>query len=165
MDVDAVLFSEPIGGNSGPLISPKMYEEYVLKSYQPIIEITRKHGIETIILRTYSNIRVLIPGILKSGINCLWACETNSRDMDYADLRKNFGRELRLIGGIDLDSLRYDKHVIRREMENKVLPLIGSGGYIPIADGRVRKNIPYENYAYYRRLLEKIIEHKSREQF
>lgn len=163
MDVDAVLFSEPIGGNSGPLISPKMYEEFVLKSYRPIIEITKKHGIETIILRTYANIRVLIPCILKNGFNCLWACETNSSDMDYTELRNKFGSNLRLIGGIDLDTLRDDKHVIRREMESKVLPLITSGGYIPIADGRVRKNIPFENYAYYRRLLQQMIENKRRD--
>lgn len=157
IDIDAVIFSEPISGNEGPLISPTMYEEFVLKSYKPIIDIVNKHGIDTIILRTYANIRVLIPYILNNGFNCLWACETNSIAMDYRDLRKEFGRDLRLIGGLDLDALRYDKATIRREIEEKVPPLIASGGYIPIADGRVRKDIPYENYVYYRHLLKQII--------
>ena len=158
IDIDAVIFSEPIGGNQGPLISPAMYEEYVLKSYKPILDAVKKYGIDTIILRTYANIRILIPSILKYGFNCLWACETNSSDMDYRILRKEFGRDLRLIGGIDLDALRYDKEIIRKEIEEKVPPLITGGGFIPIADGRVREDIPFENYIYYRRLLKQIID-------
>lgn len=157
IDIDAVIFSEPIGGNEGPLISPTMYEEFVLKSYKPIIDVVNKYGIDTIILRTYANIRILIPFILCNGFNCLWACETNSRAMDYRELRKEFGRNLRLIGGLDLDALRYDKAKIRKEIEEKVPSLIASGGFIPIADGRVRKDISFENYIYYRRLLKQII--------
>ncbi|MBU0510494.1 MAG: hypothetical protein KKD28_02180 [Chloroflexi bacterium] len=30
------------------------------------------------------------------------------------------------------------------------------GGYVPLADGRARADIPYENYAYYRQLLAEI---------
>lgn len=157
IDIDAVIFSEPIGGNEGPLISPVMYEEFVLKSYKPIIDVVNKNGIDTIILRTYANIRILIPSILSNGFNCLWACETNSNAMDYRVLRKEFGRDLRLIGGIDLDALRSDKATIRKEIEEKVPPLIASGGFIPIVDGRVRKDIPFENYFYYRHLLKQII--------
>ena len=161
IDVDAVIFSEPIGGNEGPLISPTMYEEFVLKSYKPILDVVNKYGIDTIILRTYANIRILIPSILNNGFNCLWACETNSIAMDYRGLRKEFGRDLRLIGGLDLDALRYDKATIRKEIEEKVPPLIASGGFIPIADGRVRKDIPFENYVYYRRLLKQIISNEN----
>ncbi len=93
----------------------------------------------------------MIPSILKWGFNCLWACEVNLEAMDYRDLRQEFGRELRLIGGIDLDALRHDKAAIRREVEEKVPPLVTSGGYIPLGDGRVRPDVPLENYVYYHR--------------
>ncbi|NIR15434.1 MAG: hypothetical protein GWN86_16500, partial [Desulfobacterales bacterium] len=66
------------------------------------------------------------------------------------------GRDLRLIGGIDLDSLRRDKEAVRREVEEKVPPLVADGGYVPLADGRVRADVPYENYVYYRELLQKV---------
>jgi len=61
-----------------------------------------------------------------------------------------------LIGGIDLDVLRAGKEAIQREVEEKVPPLLAQGGYIPLADGRVRADIPFENYIYYRGLLEKV---------
>ena len=154
--VDAVLFSEPIGGNYGPLISPQTYEDTVLSSYEPVLDVLQKHKVETIVLVTYANARALIPSMLKWGFNCLWACEVNIEAMDYRNLRREFGRDLRLIGGIDLDALRRDKEAIRREVEEKVPPLVADGGYVPLADGRVRSDVPYENYVYYRTLLQKI---------
>lgn len=155
--VDAALFSEPIGGNDRPLISPAMYERFVLSSYEPVLDVLKRRGVETIVLRTYANARILIPSLLKWGFNCLWACEVNIDAMDYGKLRAEYGRDLRLIGGIDLDSLREGKDAIRREVEEKVAPLVADGGYVPLADGRVREDIPYENYLYYRRLLEDVV--------
>jgi len=156
VEVDAVLFSEPIGGNDNPLISPQMYEDLVLRCYEPVIEVIKRYGVKPIVLVTYANFRVLIPSILRWGFNCLWACEVNIDAMDYRDLRREFGSELRLIGGIDLDALRRDREAIRREVEEKVPQLITDGGYVPLADGRIRVDVPFENYVYYRQLLQNI---------
>ena len=155
--VDAAVFSEPIGGNDRPLLSPRLYEEMVLPCYKPLLEVLQRHQVETIIFRTYANAKVLIPTIMKWGFNCLWACEVNHDEMDYRDLKRRFGPELRLIGGIDLDALRKDREAIRKEVEEKLPPLLEQGGYIPVADGRVREDVPFENYRFYRKLLEKMI--------
>jgi uroporphyrinogen decarboxylase len=156
VDIDAAVFVEPIGGNDRPLISPKMYEEFVLTHYEPILEVIRRRSVQTIILLTFANPRPLIPSVIKWGFNCLWSSESNMETMDYRDLRREFGRNLRLIGGIDLDALRRGKDAIKREVEEKVPPLLEQGGYIPLADGRVREDVPFEHYRYYRRLLEKV---------
>jgi uroporphyrinogen decarboxylase len=155
-EVDAAVFSEPAGGNEGPLISPRVYENVVLKSYQPVFDVLRKYHVETIIFRTYANARIYLPMILNWGFNCLWACEVNIDAMDYRDIRRQLGPDLRLIGGIDLDTLRHGKTAIRREIEEKVPPLLAEGGYVPLADGRIREDVSYENYVYYRELLQKV---------
>jgi hypothetical protein len=157
VEIEAAIFSEPISDNNGPLISPRHFEEFAFTSYEPILRVLRRHGVETIIFRTYANARILLPIVLKWGFNCLWACEVNLQAMDYGELRREFGSDLRLIGGIDVDVLRGDKETIRREVEGKVPPLLDGGGYVPLADGRVRAHVPFENYVYYRRLLEKIV--------
>ena len=154
--IDAVIFSEPIGGNDRPLISPKMYEKFVLSSYQPVFDVLNRYNVDVKILRTYSNARLLIPSMLKYGINCLWACEVNTDAMDYRSLRNEFGRDLRLIGGIDLDALRRHSTAIDKEID-KIAGLIKDGGYIPLADGRVREDVPYKNYMYYRSRLKELI--------
>jgi len=153
--VEAVLFSEPIGGNNGPIISPRMYRDFMLASYRPMMEVFRRFQVPLVIMRTYANPRPLLPGMFELGANCLWACETPPGEMDYLELRKEFGRGLRLIGGIDSDALRIGKEAIRKELA-KVPELLSQGGYIPLLDGRVRADVPYENYVDYRRLLEEI---------
>jgi hypothetical protein len=156
VDIDAALFLEPIGGSDRPLLSPQMYEEFALTSYEPLLQVLRNRRVENVIFFSFGNPRVLLPCVLKRGFNCIWACEANPQNMDYRDLRKEFGRDLRLIGGIDLDALRRGKEDIRREIEEKVPPLLEEGGYIPLVDGRVREDISYENYVYYRSVLEEV---------
>ena len=155
-EIDAAIFSEPIGANHGPLISPIMFVDFVLSSYRPVLDVLHRQHLNIIILRTYANARLLVPVLMENGFDCLWACEVNTASMDYGSLREEFGHDLRLIGGIDLDVLREGKEAIRREVEQKVPPLLEQGGYVPLADGRVREDIPLENYIYYRQLLEKI---------
>jgi hypothetical protein len=154
--IDAAIFSEPIGGNAGPLISPDMYEEIVLQSYTPLFQLLTRYGVGTLIFRTYANARILMPAILERGFNCLWAHEVNVEAMDYRALRREYGRNLRLIGGIDLDCLRQGRSAIRRELESKLPSLLAQGGYIPLADGRIRPDVRYADYVYYRQLLQEI---------
>lgn len=154
--VDAALFSEPIGGNNGPIISPRMYREFALSSYQPLMEVFRRFQVALVIMRTYANPRPLLEDMVRLGINCLWACETpETGEMDYRELRRAFGRDLRLIGGIDADALRAGKEAIQKEL-GKVPELMAQGGYIPLLDGRVRVDVPFENYVYYRQRLEEM---------
>lgn len=155
VEVDALIFSEPISDNNGALISPHMYEDLVLPSYEPLLDLARRHEIKAIICRTYANMKVLIPSLLKWGIDVLWACEVEQSVMNYPALRAEFGQDLKLIGGIDLDALREGKAAIRQAVES-VAPLVEEGGYIPLADGRVRAEVPFENYVYYRELLKEI---------
>jgi len=155
--VDAAVFSEPIGGNTGPLISPAMYESYALESYEPLLDVLKRFGVAIVVFRTYANARILLPRLLDRGFNTLWACEATVAEMDYRAIRREFGRDLRLIGGIDLDALRRGKEAVRREVEEKVPPLLEQGGYVPLADGRVREDVPFAAYAYYRELLDRVI--------
>ena len=44
---------------------------------------------------------------------------------------------------------------VRAKGGSSLKTLVG-GGYVPLADGRVRADVPFENYVYYRQLLEKV---------
>lgn len=156
VQVDFASFNEPIAGNSGPLVSPAMYREFALASYRPILDVLRRHGVQTICLITYANAAALLPAAIEAGFNCLWACEASGAEMDCVALRRRFGRNLRLIGGIDLDALVQGPAAIDAELEH-IAPLLDDGGYVPLADGRVRSGVSWPNYVYYRqRLLDRV---------
>ncbi len=158
VQVDFVSFSEPIGGNNGPLLGPRQYRELVLARYRPILDAVRERGVETVVFITYANARALVGEVLEAGFDCLWACEVNAEEMDYRALRREYGRSLRLIGGIDLDLLREEEETLRRTLRSTLPPLLEEGGFVPLADGRVRSDIPYARYARYRALVAEIVE-------
>ena len=157
VEVDAFIFGEPISSTHGPLISPRMYREFMLRSYQPLLAVAAQYGVSTLIWRSYANSRKLLPEAVKMGFNCLWASECDPQAMNYLDIRGEYGPQLRLIAGIDPNVLRQDEDAIRREIEDKVPPLLAQGGYIPLAGGRVREDMPYENYCFYRSMLETLV--------
>jgi hypothetical protein len=157
VEVDAALFSEPIGGNHGPLVSPQLYREMVLPSMKPVFQVLKRRHVEHVIMRTYANPRPLLEDMLHAGVNCLWAVECPAAEMDYRLLRQEFGRDLALIGGLDVRVLRRGKDAIRQEVGEKLPQLMETGGYMPLMNGRVRTGIPFGDYCYYRELLENTI--------
>lgn len=156
VEVDYVSFSEPIGGNDRPLLSPGRYEEFLIPGYRQLIEAARDAGVNWFCWITFANGRPLLASARKAGFNVLWACEVETHAMDYRSIRSQFGPGLRLIGGIDLDLLLRSPEELEHEVRTKVPPLVEQGGYVPLVDGRIRANVPYENYCRYRRVLAEV---------
>ncbi len=167
VDIDAAVFSEPIATHHGPLVSPQTYREVVLPTYKPLMQALRRSGVSTLIWRTYANSCALLDAVVEADFDCLWAVESGADAMDYRAIRQKYGKRLRLVGGVDLDVLREDRRLssskarskaaILRQLDGIVRPLLMDGAYIPLADGRVRVGMPFENYAFYRRGLEQVV--------
>lgn len=155
VDPEFIYLSEPISDNRGPLISPAMFEDFVIPAYQRIIAIARAHGCVHILVSTYGNTARLFPSMLRAGITMLWISEAAEvAEVDYRQLRQKFGPDLGLIGGIPLSMLQSASHEkMVRQLREIVVPLMQSGRYIPLAGGRIREHIPWQVYRAYRELL------------
>ncbi len=154
VEVDLASFSEPIAGAGGPLVSPRMYEEFALRNYVPIVDALKAGGVRTIAFVSWADADSLIPRVVGAGFNCVWGFEAIHGAFDCLALRRKFGKGLGLIGGIDVDAVLAGGDPLRREFSQKVAPMLEQGGYAPLADGRMRDTMPLANYLEYRRLLE-----------
>ena len=76
--------------------------------------------------------------------------------MDVLIVRKKFGRELRLWGGVDKRVLAAGKKEIDDELA-RVRPLIEEGGYVAHPDHSLPPDTPFENFVYYMKQLRKTI--------
>ena len=155
VDLDGVVFSEPIAGNHGALISAGMYHAFALQSYAPIFDVLRDYQVPAIVWRSYANPINLLPEVIKFPFNVLWLCETPPGVLTPSRMRQIGASNLTLIGGIDSDVLHEDTRAIRQAIAT-VQPFVQEGGFIPLADGRVREDVPYPNYAFYRQELQRI---------
>jgi len=143
----AIMFWEDMCYRGGPLISPRMFREFMLPPYQRLTALARRHGVETIYVDSDGNIEQLIPLWLEAGINGMFPLEV-AAGMDVAKLRRQYGRDLFCIGGIDKRVLARDRRTIDRELR-RTLPLAERGGYIPHLDHAIPHDVPYANFAYY----------------
>jgi hypothetical protein len=155
VDLDGVIFSEPIASNHGALVSPKMYGAFALQSYGPIFDLLRDFRTSAIIWRSYANPSNLLPEVVKHPFNALWLCETPPGALTPARVRELVGPDITLIGGLDADVLHQDAAAIRDSI-SALRPFVEAGHFIPLADGRVREDVPYLNYVCYRQELQKV---------
>lgn len=157
VEVDAFTFNEDFAYKSGPLISPKIFREFFLPRYRRIVDFLHKHEVKVIELDSDGNTEALIPLLIEVGIDCHWPLEA-AADMDPVKIRRKYGKNLALMGGIDKRELAKDKKAIEREVKNKILPMLETGGYIPTVDHTIPPDVPLENFLYYLELKRKIVE-------
>ena len=149
-------FFEDFAGKGGPLISPQIFKRFFLPRYRRIIDRLKKAGVKYFWLDSDGNSEALIPLMLEAGITCHWPLEQAS-GMDPVRLRKIYGKDLALSGGLDKREIAKDKKAIRKELEAKICPLLDKGGYIPTLDHTFPPDISYENFLYYLEVKEELI--------
>jgi uroporphyrinogen decarboxylase len=138
---------EDICFNNGPMISPKMFRKLVVPRYKRITDRLRANGIQVIWTDCDGDITDLVPCFLEGGINCMFPIEVRAGS-DPVALRRRFGRELLLVGGVDKMALREGPAAIEKELR-RILPIVKDGGFIPTVDHRVPPDVSLENYKTY----------------
>ncbi len=134
--------------NAGPLLSPTHFRQYLVPQYRRITDLCRKHGVDVVWVDCDGRIDDLIPLWLEAQVNCMFPVEIGTWGADPVKYRRQYGRDLLMMGG-------FDKHILQRtgadiEAEvRRLAPLVEEGGYIPFADHRVPPDVPLSNYIAY----------------
>jgi hypothetical protein len=139
-------YAEDLAYRNGPHISPEIYRDFWLPHQDPITQAMQQAGIPVIGLYSSGNCEALLPLAMEHGINGFWPCERAS-GMDPILLRRKFGRDLRLMGGIAHACLSQSQSAIDAEV-NRLRPLVEEGGFVPAIDDMVPPEVPFENYRY-----------------
>jgi uroporphyrinogen decarboxylase len=159
VDIEYATLWEDMAYKTGPLISPAHFKKLMLPRYKRITSFLREHGIDIILVDSDGNINSLIPLWLEGGVNGVYPLE-RAAEMDPVALRRQYGKELLMIGGIDKRAMAQGKEAIDKELEQ--LPyLFASGGYIPWCDHLVPPDVPFWNYVYYLNRMKEISLHKE----
>ena len=156
VNLDFVYVWEDMAFRNGPLISPGLFEEFIVPYSTAKQAKFDGRGVDTICVDTDGNCWKLIPGFLKSGVSGLYPFEVQA-GMDVVEVRKQFP-QLLIIGGLDKMKLAQSKEAIDAELEAKLPPLLSQGGFIPHCDHLVHPDVPWDNFLYYRRKIGQYVE-------
>lgn len=154
-DIDMYGFWEDMAYKTGPLIGPNLVKKFMFPRYRRVVDFLRSKGVKWISLDSDGNISSLIPIWLDAGINFIYPFEVQA-GMDVVEIRKRFGRELRMMGGIDKRAIAEGKTAIDRELR-RVAPLVEEGGYIPGPDHSLPPDVPFSNYCYFMERLRSLV--------
>jgi len=153
--VDLATFWEDMAYKTGPLISPAMVRKFMMPRYKKITDLLHSHGVDVIFVDSDGNLNELVPLWLESGINYVWPLEVAAHN-DAVALRKKYGKDLIIGGGIDKRALAKGKEAIKEEVMSKVPFLLEQGGYFPTVDHNVPPDVTFDNYCYYINLMREI---------
>ena len=141
-------FWEDICFKNGPLVNPEVFRECVGPHYKRITTLVNNHGIDIVSLDCDGMIDALIPIWFENGVNTMFPIEVGTWNASIAPWRKEYGKELRGVGGMDKRVFAYGRSEIDAEIE-RLRPLIALGGYIPCPDHRIPPDAEWDNVRYY----------------
>jgi uroporphyrinogen decarboxylase len=154
LDFDYASGWEDICYKGGPIVSVKFFKNVVMPRYKRIHKKLQAAGIDLWYTDCDGDVRPLMPYFLEGGINCLFPYEVNSC-AHPAELLNEYGKDLRIMGGVDKMALGRGPEAIKAYLETLV-PLVERGGYIPFCDHRCPPNVKPEDYLYYLDLKEQM---------
>ena len=154
VQLDLIFGWEDMCGKSGPLVSPATFDKHVAPGYRKVRAKAEEYGIGLYGIDTDGDITHLCGHWLEAGVNVQFPIEIGTWNADPMAYRRKYGRELRILGGIDKRELAKGRAAIDAEIERR-MPIIKDGGFLPMPDHLVPPDVPLDDYRYY---LERIRE-------
>jgi len=151
-DFDFASGWEDICFKNGPIVSVPFFRDVVMPRYKRINSKLKAYGIDLWYTDCDGDVRPILPLMMEGGINCLFPFEVNGCSHP-AELLDEYGKDLRIMGGVDKIELGKGKEAIKAYLET-LIPLVERGGYIPFCDHRCPPNVKPEDYLYYLELKE-----------
>lgn len=139
---------EDFAGRSGPLIGPTTFREFVAPYYERLWARWNTRGTKIFDIDSDGFIEPVVDALIESGVNCVHPLEP-AAGMDIVKLRKRYGHNLILRGGLDKFALGRGEDAIRNELEYKMQPCMRGGGVMFGIDHRIPNGTPLEAYRYY----------------
>ena len=142
-----IKMGDDLGGQGGPLMSPKTYREVIKPYHKELFDFVRQRTKARIFLHTCGSVYRLLPDLIDAGVEVLNPVQVSAVGMDTRRLKAEFGDRLSFMGAIDT------QHVlpfgtpddVRREVERRIADLAPGGGYVLAPVHNVQADVSPEN--------------------
>jgi uroporphyrinogen decarboxylase len=144
--LDLLLMGDDFGAQHGPLVSPRMWQDYLQGGFGAYARQAQERGVG-VMHHTCGAVQPLIPAMLDSGLQVLQSLQPEAADMEAAVLKARFGRRLAFHGGISIQrTLPFGTPAtVRAEVRARVEALGPGGGYILGTSHNIQADTPMAN--------------------
>ncbi len=145
--IDILFIGNDFGSQTGPLLGPELFSEFILPHLKRLIDIGHDYGLK-VQLHCCGGIAPLIPMMIRAALDGLHTVQPSCTGMDLKELKENFGDKIVFNGAIDSHHVLIEGTVESvREQTRRVLEIMKPGsGYIAGAShDKILEETPLEN--------------------
>jgi uroporphyrinogen decarboxylase len=143
---DIVMFGDDVGGKSGPLMSPRHYEEFFLPGLVEVTRVAHEHGAK-VLKHTDGNVTALLDMFAEAGIDAFHPSDP-SAGMDIAEVKRRYADRFVVCGGIDnADPLcSWSVADLVKEVRRRIAELAPGGRWMIASSNSVHSGARPANY-------------------
>lgn len=146
--IDIVLFGDDLGGQNGPLLSPRMYREFFQPRHRELWTRAKQLADAKVMLHCCGGVRPLLADMIEAGLDAINPVQIASRGMEAAGLKRDFGKDLTFWGG-GCDTQRVlpngTPEQVREHVREQVGILSPGGGFVFQQVHNILPGMPVQN--------------------
>jgi uroporphyrinogen decarboxylase len=148
--IDVHFAADDLSGQSGPLISPRLYRRLIKPRQARILETIRRGTKAKIFYHSCGAIDEFIPDLIEIGVQIINPVQVSARGMDSAVLKQKYGKHLSFWGGgCDTQTVlsRGAPQDVAHEVRRRIADLAPGGGFVFNPVHNIQPGVPVENIA------------------
>jgi hypothetical protein len=144
--VDGIWGGYDWASNQGPIFSPRHFREFVFPRLKKIVDLCHRFGVPYI-KHTDGNVNSLLDDLVAAGVDAFQAIEPRA-GMDIAQLKRNYGEKLVLIGNVDCSTVLVSgpEEAVRAQTEAVIRAAAPGGGFILSSSNSIHTGVKPEYY-------------------
>jgi uroporphyrinogen decarboxylase len=146
-DLDLIeLPGDDFAGNSGPIISPKMFDQFFREPYRRLIALIKDHSPHLkVVYHSDGALEPFLPRLIDIGVDIVHPLEPLPAT-DMPAIKAEYGDKLTFMGGIDIrEAMQGDEAAVIAEVKTRIRQLAPGGGYILAPANHLQWDVPPEN--------------------
>lgn len=146
-DLDWLWTGDDVSSQSSMILSPGMWRDFIKPELKRVFDIGKDAELYTA-YHCCGTVRPIIPDLIEIGMDVLNPIQPNCPGMDPAELKREFGKDIAFMGGIDTQKLlpKGTEQEVRTEVRKLIDTMTtDGGGFILAASHTIPPETPLDN--------------------
>ena len=143
--IDMFFFGNDFGSQLDTLISPEMFDRFVMPAFVKFTDQAHRHGMK-VLLHSCGSIHRVIPRLIDAGVDALHPIQAQAAHMDAETLAREFNGKVVFVGGVDTQRLLPNATPLQvKEEVYRLRDLFGPNFVVSPSHESILPDVPWEN--------------------
>lgn len=145
--VQVVQIGDDLGGQYGPLFSPRVYRSVYKPKHRELIALIKQCTDAKVFFHSCGSIYEYLPDLIEVGVDIINPVQVSAKNMESAKLKREFGNDLVFWGGgCETRVLsKGEPQDVRDEVKRRIDDLAPGGGFVFASVHNIQPDVPAQN--------------------